>query len=154
MFAILVLNRLYQPLVPPDIAQKLYIAAATAVIKPQSTHATDDAAGKKSGTLEAAQYIAKIAVNELHPVGAGGKSTRGDLFTLFKGIIKTLQEMAQYDQVSSSCVHTAEAGLFGVSDGVPLLVKNMPDAQLQKRINLTAVMPISRIDAWVEVHKA
>ena len=105
MFAVHVLNTLYQPLVAPEVAQKLYIAAATAVIKPQNVRVTDEKSSRHSGTLEAAQYIARIAVNELNPVEDGGKSKRGNLFTLFKGIIKTLQEIAQYDQVWPLCTY-------------------------------------------------
>eukprot|EP00892_Ulva_mutabilis_P004241 jgi/Ulvmu1/2189/UM013_0035.1 len=108
MFAIHVLNRLYQPLVPPDVAQKLHIAAATAAIKPQKRHVADATSGQSSSTLVAAQYVAKIAVSELLPIESGGKSTRGDLFTLLKGIIKALQEIAQYDQVCTFAMYSCQ----------------------------------------------
>ena len=109
VFALHVLNRLYQPLIPQDVAEKLWVAASTAVIKPQSVRSTEHMGSKGGGTLEAAQFIARIAVCELQPAGAGGKSRRGDLYTLFKGIIKTLQEIANSDQV---CCHTPGCACF------------------------------------------
>lgn len=99
VFALHVLNQLYQPLISTEVAKKLHIAAATAVIKTPTAQTSGQIVGKKGSTLEAAQYVARIAVQELHSEEAGGKSKRGDLFTLFKAIIKTLQEIANYDQV-------------------------------------------------------